>query len=398
MKLTTPISPSQINRLACKRYFYWSYIAQDTVSPDEASTALKRGRLIHEVIEKYLRHLADTQQATDWDYMGQLVNTLNFGGGEEQYAIRDMLIQFAMGDIHDKDSLVEWPIAVKLDFGGYVNCEYADPEARIRGRFDRLTMRDGEDGMDVTVEDWKSSYYMPGAGALEHDPQARAYAFLVLASMPNITSVLVRFRYVRYGGAYREWVFTQDDRCKIADELEYWITQRNVCLEAHTAGKAIEEAWPAAACEHCEYCYSPCEVKSAMVLRPVFPKPVSQEEAGKLGAMLIVGEAAVKQLKDILKDWAKENGPIQAGKFTLGYSDETKTRFPALKVLKHYRELMAAGVDFTRLYISELADELKVRKRDGKIHKADTPQSAQAKEKLRSALGEKETTSTFGRL
>lgn len=394
MNSSTPLSATQINRLKCKLYFYWQYINEEAGPPEVASAPLMRGRLIHEVIEQYLNHLKATRQETDWDWMHERAAQVNFGDAAEQAVIMDMLCRFAHEDYHDaQHSLVEHPIAVKRTFGDYVNCDYQDKEAVFRGRFDRIQIK----GDEVIVEDFKTGYYMMPESAMEYDIQANMYAFLVLASMPRIAEVTVRFRYARYGFAPRQRVFTQDDKMKIAAAVEGYKDQRDLCLKLHGEGKPLAEAWPASACEHCDYCYYACPVKSAMVTRPTFPKPVNAAEAGMLADLLVVGEAAVKQLRTVLKEWCQGNGAAQGKQVTVGFRETEERHYPVLKVLAQYEKLLAAGVDFTRLNVSGLSDELKIRKRDGKVHAKDTEASAALKAEILQGYGTEKSTE-FGRI
>jgi ferredoxin len=404
MNSSTPLSATQINCLKCKLFFYWNYINSEASPPEVASTPLMRGRLIHEVIEKYLRHLEETKQETDWDWMHAAASQVNFGDAAEQAVITEMLCRFAHEDYHDaQHAIVEHPIAVKRTFGDYVNCDYQDKEAVFRGRFDRIIINGDKvivvafNGDEVIVEDFKSGYYMMPESAMEFDIQANMYAFLALVSMPRVELVTVRFRYARYGFAPRQRIFTQDDKMRIAAAVEGYKAQRDLCLQLHAQGKPLAEAWPAAACEHCDVCYYACPLKSAMIQRPVFPKPVNAMQAGQLADLLVVGEAAVKQLRGVLKEWCTGNGPAHGASASVGYKETAERHYPALKVLAQYEKLLAAGVDFSRLNVSGLSDELKIRKRDGKVHTKDTETTAALKAEILSGYAT-EISTEFGRI
>lgn len=359
-----PLSATQAEKLRCKRYFYFAYVDEkQRAMPDIPSVPLVRGRDVHALIEAYQRHLKGKRYQSDWEYMETLLLGYRHGDSAVEEEVRDLARSFAHHTVFDPEyTLIEWPMAVRFDADKreYVNCPYGDDRARLRRRADAVIIR----GDDCIVDDAKTHFYIPPVSQLENDPQTDVSAVILLATRRDLPMVTVRYRYLRYECAERMVEVPREQFWPRARRLEALIEQRDACLKAYREGAEVDEAFPASPGDLCALCYYPCPIKQALRERSEVPVPTTPEEAGKLAEFLHLVEAARGQVIDVLKSWCKENGHAAGKDVTYGYKPSARRTYSLAWLLANWKRLRDAGVNFERIAVSGIPDQLKERKRD----------------------------------
>ena len=425
MKPSYPVSPSQMEALACLRHFYFKYVSDDFENLDLYSMPLQRGRDAHQIIEEYQRHLQHEKLETDYDWMKRRLEAYDPPSVEVFQDVSEACLNFTMNDIFDPDHmLVEYGMGMKQKDGRWANVSYKDPTAEFRGRPDRMVVTD----LTGAIDDFKTNYYMPPAAEVARLPQLRMYAALLFAARPQLQEVTVSYRYIRYGGACRNITVERCDMPEIMAEavrikgvrdralvryaeacevdvpeaLDKWRKQwgnqdEHVALAA-AKESAVETAFPLCPCSRCEWCFYPCPAKQALAQRPTVPVLADPKDAVEVAKMLLVAQAFTKQAQAALKKWCEVNGPVQVtSAIKVGFKPVVRSKYPLAYVVANRRDLDSLGVDLSKLDVSGLSDWLRIRKRDGKNQAADTPESAAVKERIK-AGADKSTYTEFGEI
>jgi CRISPR/Cas system-associated exonuclease Cas4 (RecB family) len=264
--------------------------------PRAADEARDRGRFLHELVARYLDRLIASQRPTDWDWARQAVS-------------RDALPEVA--EIWERfyttftlpPALVEPGVERQLAFDRkWKPVRFSAQRAWFRMIID-FHFRQGELGVIV---DWKTSRAMNG---VEKDLQLLTYGWgLKQALYPDIEEVLLRLHFLRYGRE-REVLLGPDDLKGVPGMLEEKI--RVIERDKHF------DPTPGSFCGMCGVT-AHCPVMSRALAPVEVLAPATREQAEKAASLLLTLQKMEKELSARLKDWVRENGPVQVGDLTYG--------------------------------------------------------------------------------
>ncbi len=255
------------------------------------------GKVLHALIADYLLQLIGQKQQTDWEWVE---------GTAPKEASPDILqvwqsfySSFTLPPAMDTPG-VENKLAFDAD---WQPCEFFSEAAYFRMVID---FHFRQDSLGVII-DWKTNRVMPQT--VEKDLQLRTYGWgLKQALYPEIEEVLLRLHFLRYGKE-REVLLSSQDLAGVPDELQ----ARIEVIEAdHTFTPT-----PGSFCGWCGVT-AHCPVM-AKALTPVeVMAPATREQAEKAASLLLTLQKMEKELAARLKEWVKENGPIQVGDMVYG--------------------------------------------------------------------------------
>jgi hypothetical protein len=264
--------------------------------PRAATEPLVIGKMLHDLTAQYLDRLIGAQLQTDWAYAEGLTPK------EAPADVFDIWPRFFNSFILPP---MEAPgVELKLAFAReWKPTDYFGDDAFFRMVVD-WTYRQGE---LVIVQDWKSNRVVPET--VEKNLQLRIYGWGVRESRyPDATEILLRLHFLRYG-AEREVLLLPEDLATVPDELEKRIAQ----IESW---KKFEPT-PGSFCGWCGV-MAHCPVMAQALVPVNVLYPTTREEAVQTATLLLAIQTMEAELKNHLKLYVQENGPVPAGDVVYG--------------------------------------------------------------------------------
>lgn len=293
--------------------------------PRAKSEPLIIGSTVHEVVAAYLKHLIGVNLQTDWEW------------AKRQHWVS---VPADVDEIWEKfwNGFILPPmenpgVELQLAFNReWEPCEWFAEEAYFRMVVDLTFLQDTL----AIVVDWKSDRIIPEV--MEKALQTRIYGWGVCkARYPGAQEVLLRFHYLRYG-AERELLLTPEDLAGIPQELDAKIAL--VEKEKHF------DPTPGSYCGWCGV-MAHCPVAESALVPATILYPVSQADAVKAATLLLAMQTLGDEIKDHLKKWVQEFGPVVVGDMVYGPSISTSYDLDPQEITQ---ELLDAGLDQTQVW------------------------------------------------
>lgn len=268
--------------------------------PEPVSDALLKGRLAHDVVAAYLRHLLEHRLETDVTAIDEIAKRSFFEPTQphglpfsEFQEILRMAKAFAGRFVFDYRTTVEIEQPWALELGD---------NAYFWVILDLLQI----DGVRAIITDFKTDWHVRAQTDLEHDSQLHTYCWAVHREFPHITEFTVRLDFLRHG-VVREAEFNLE----VVDEAD-------TMIRASVAAIQREKLFQPNPGKHCGFCpyVASCEYPGSVPNLTVIATP---EQARAIAAKVIVLEEQVKRLKNALKDWSTHWGPVEAEGIVFGY-------------------------------------------------------------------------------
>jgi hypothetical protein len=275
----------------------WAYkkIYLDRV-PRAETEPLAIGKMLHDLTAQYIDRLIGAKLQTDWTYAEGLTPK------EAPADVFDIWPRFFNSFILPP---MEAPgVELKLAFDrNWKPTEYFGEDAFFRMAVD-WTYRQGE---LVIVQDWKTNRVIPET--VEKNLQLRIYGWGVRESrFPDAQEILLRLHFLRYG-AEREVILVPEDLATVPDELEQRITQ----IES----RKDFEPTPGSFCGWCGV-MAHCPVMAQAIVPVNILYPTTREDAIKAATLLLAIQTMDAELKNNLKRYVHENGPVPVGDVVYG--------------------------------------------------------------------------------
>ncbi len=304
-------------------------------APEPPSWPILIGRATHAAIAAYTRHCIDTAAPTDLAAVPAIARQACFSGDDAPGAlalpeVTEILRTFAESHVITADTLIgleervpgtwrppdSWPDGPNL----------GDKHVFV-GIIDRLDA--GDDGYTAIITDYKTDWQVRSQADVERDVQLRRYAWLVRSEYPYFSTFKVRLDFVRHG-IVREVEFGLD----VVQETEQE-------LIAAIDRLASLKTWPATPGEGCAICgfAAECPALKGDEIRAC----ATPDDALKVAAQLIVLEKRVSELKEMLKAYCAQAGPVNVNGIQWGH---IKTASQSIEDVKAFAErLQAAKLD-----------------------------------------------------
>jgi hypothetical protein len=245
----------------------------------------------------------NTGQVTDWDWAGGLLTPSTHPD------VAEIFTQFFENFVLPP---IEKPgIEKRLAFNrAWQTVDWFAADAFFRAIAD-FTFLQG--GLAVVI-DFKTNRAIINIDP-DHIPlQLRIYGWAVRKSLyPDAEEVLLRLHFLRYG-AEREILLLPEDLDTVPQELEAKI--------AIIEGEKHFDPRPGSYCGMCGV-QSFCPTMSQALVPVEVMAPATREQATKAAGILLAITEMEKALKDRLKAWVKENGPVIVGDMCYGPSLST---------------------------------------------------------------------------
>lgn len=224
----------------------------------------------------------------------------------------------------------------------YPNPVGGSVERLLTGQLDAVFV-DPHDARHVYVLDWKDTWKLPPPTEISFEGyfQQRFYAFLVLSSLRTVERVTLREFYVRYSEP-REATLTRQDMVAIEPDIAALVERFDQAVE--------RDVWRPTAGKHCSYCPRPAACPIPVAVRGE-GRIVSEEQAARIGAQVLVAEAVLDQARKALQAYVERNGPVPVkdskGRTVWAYK---KTSTQIKPTADQVRAALAVGEDPATLF------------------------------------------------
>jgi len=266
--------------------------------PRAETEPLVIGKMLHELAAQYLDRLIGAKLQTDWAWAEQLTPK------EAPDDVFEIWPRFFNSFILPP---MESPgVELKLAFDRrWQPTGYFSDDAFFRMVVD-WTYRQGD---LVVVQDWKSNRVIPET--VEKNLQLRIYGWGVReAVFSTAQEILLRLHFLRYG-ADREVILLPDDLATVPRELEERIER----IESRKDQDF--EPTPGSFCGWCGV-MNHCPVMAQAIVPVNILYPTTREDAVKAATLLLAIQTMDAELKNNLKRYVKENGPVPVGDVVYG--------------------------------------------------------------------------------
>jgi len=293
--------------------------------PRGESEPLIIGKDCHELVSNYLSRLVDTGQSTDWEWAGaHLTPSIHPDAAD--------IFKWFMENFVLPPGIEAPGIEKKLAFTRtWQPTEFFAPDAYFRAVVD-FTFRQG--GL-VCVTDWKSNMMVT---EIEKNLQTRIYGWAVRQTLyPDAQEILLRLHFLRYG-ADREILLLPEDLDTVPQELEAKIS----IIERE---KQFDPT-PGSFCGWCGVT-AHCPVMAQALIPANVLYPVNHEDAVKAATLLLAIGTMDKMIKEHLKKYVQQNGPIHVGDQIYGPSQSTTYDLDPREITEH---LLGEGLEVDQVW------------------------------------------------
>lgn len=279
----------------CPRAYKLKYV--DRV-PEAPSDALIIGRLVHEIIAEYDRHLLANNLETDITVLPEITRRVfyrepNQLGSNRLPEIEAIMETFAQSHIFHPALTVGIEEQIKIQL---------TPDITFWGVLDLLEI----DGTTATIVDYKTDWAVRSQAEVEKDFQLQVYAWAVTKEYPQVDTFKARLEFVRHA-VIREVEIDAAAVAKTEAKLLGLIDQ--VEKECEFAPR------PGAGCSWCSYiemCPALKNLNGQIICK-------SQEDAVRIAGELALLEKQVADRKEALKQWCTVNGMVEANGLAWGF-------------------------------------------------------------------------------
>lgn len=249
-----PLSQSKQGLLACNHL----YASNKEGSRDSVPSI--RGREVHDFMASYVRHLAETKRATDFDWFDAEAATSAFIDTDAHEIILPNLRETVI----DPDEVLHIEDRLYLDenfnpmpglSSGMTPDEAARAGVHYDGKPDLVFLR----GARSIVKDYKTQFKI--TNALTY--QGKQYAALILLHYSFVQEVEFELHFVRYG-AVRSVIYTREQLPMLKQAMASARKKQldlEAILQAGVSGSALA-AMPGPHCVYCPKLHSGCPIQA----------------------------------------------------------------------------------------------------------------------------------------
>ena len=279
----------------CPLAYQFRYILK---VPSLPSLLLESGRLAHAAVQAYTEHLAKSKLKTDLLAVSAIVETLNITDEVLLAETTELLSKFVLSYIHNANTFhhSELKLAINQD---WQKVNWFDKSVFFRGVLDRINIEENR----VLITDYKS-----GWSTTEDRDQLLTYAVLIHSLFPDRDTFEVCNHFLRFK-------FSKSSPVSLA-EIEH---HKKKLLGQIQRIEGTKE-FPAKPGYHCSYCGYLSKCGQLAVFNGLnLPVEMDKARAADLAGKTLFVEARLKQVKEMLKEWCNEHGPLQVDGGTYGF-------------------------------------------------------------------------------
>lgn len=286
-------------------------------TPDTSDPSL-RGIGFHLCASKYISRLHAAQLETDEEEA-----RLAFQEGVAEALTPPHLVAEV------RDLFFRWARSFSLDLAHYVVSE------------ERQMGRDGSTWTPdliyalptgLVIFDWKTYYHELTQEQVKQDWQVRWYLVAASKLFPNFPNYTFVMSFVRFG--------TQVSVDFEPSDLDDFAQEAGAIAATVREAEARDE-WPATPGDHCRFCNLQCPVVDHPAVIPA--RLITRDQAEKAGALILAGEALLKNAKKALKAYAAANGAVEVNGMVFDNRPQLQRTYPVDQVVKALEKWQKAG-------------------------------------------------------
>jgi len=300
----------------------------------EPTAALAMGNFVHEVADKYFKHLVKTGQKSDYNRVGEIADELWRGRtSNKDWRIlpeaskpdmMELVRGLREGSVIEPAHVVGSEIDLAFD-RKWRKVSWFSKQAWWRMKIDRLDL--APDGR-ATVWDLKTGRKID---QIRGNKQLPNYANGVKLILPEAQEFTIQLFYARTG-ALKEATISE---AEIAEARE-WAEAVSERVEL----SAKRNEWPATPGSPCAYC--PIIAECPAYKKQNGDVPQLTDDAEKLVERYIMIDQERKEVLDKLKIFVESNGPVEANGMVANFS---KTETLEFEMAELYRTLRASALE-----------------------------------------------------
>jgi RecB family exonuclease len=280
----------------CPAAYKKKYIDEE---PETPSAPLIIGKLIHQVIQEYDRHLLDNKLQTDITELDDISRRLFYQTalalGTERWGEVEKIVQ-TVGEMHIFYPAVtvgiEEAFEIDMDMGGIT----------FKGIMDLLEIQNNE----ATIVDYKTDWRVRSQTEVNKDAQLHRYALAVHKYYPQVNIFKGRLEFVRSG-------IVREIEIDIAD---IYNTEQSIRELINRIENETEfSPQPGEGCTWCSYTET-CPALKNLSNQIIC---VSLADAAQIVGELAILEKQVADRKKALQPWCNKNGSVSLNGISWGY-------------------------------------------------------------------------------
>ena len=296
-------SYSQISRyVACPQS--WKFAKIDKL-PQMESVNLVQGRILHEKVDEYIRHLVKSKLTSDitWPRLTEGLDELPEGA--------DLMDRFARSFVLNPETHSGSEVEIAITEKGRL-VDWWSKDVWFRFKIDKVDS--DKENKAVIITDWKSGWNM------DMDRfQLEVYAWGIgYLNLKDYDTVVVKNHFIRYR-MEKSLEFTAVAVLAIEKKV------RKIVVQMEKAKKF--PAKPGSFCSLCGYA-SKCGERMSLVEKGNLPVIDTREKAIDYAGKVLVVEQRLKAVKGLLKGFVDENGNIPLATGSYGYNEQNTLDIP----------------------------------------------------------------------
>lgn len=331
-----PYSPSRLEAAVCGYRFKKEYLERDPKARTQ-SLVQSRGAAVHEVLESLTNIFKKNPEHPFTPEDLRQLTTEAVTRHPNAYEQVDTILRCAEMYLKrppatlTSDAETELRLAIKLEEGKFVECDYDDPKAFARGRADVMMISD--DTTTALVYDHKTQMNIEEADTF----QMGFYAWVISKIYPFLREVHLVLHFAQYGYYSKpikyltKW--NEEDMKELSEEDRYqYRSLEKIEQEILTRVSIVEnkEDWgpnPNNLCQYCSYAME-CPLllerfsagEDGEIQPAALPTLITDESsARKVACAVHVIDNYVAHLKKQLKSYTAKNPPVLLGGFFYGH-------------------------------------------------------------------------------
>ena len=313
-------SYSQLNRwVNCPQS--WKYAKIDKL-PQMESVLMVQGRIVHDKVDTYIKHLVASKLTSDitWPGLTEGLDGLPEGA--------DLMDRFARSFVLNPETHYGSEIEIAITEKGRL-CDWWAKDVWFRFKIDkvdieedRLVITDWKSGWNTDIDKFQLEVY---AWGLSYDEN--------LVGEKGRNSILVKNHFIRYK-MEKSMEFTGNAVLAIEKKVRRIVAQME---------KA--KTFPAKAGSYCSLCgyASQCAKRMSLVEKGNLPVIDTRKKAIDYAGKVLIVQQRLNAVKDLLKGFVDENGNIPLATGSYGYNEQNTLDIPDKE--KVYDALCKQGVD-----------------------------------------------------
>jgi len=292
---------------ACPYCYRLRYIDKKEPEPSES---LLIGRLLHEIIGKYNKHLLGKKVQTDITVIPEITENLlyspkgDFAGlaPEKANEVLSIATKFSESHVLDLSRVVD---VETMNF-------FVIPQGKFWFVIDLLMIENSK----AEIVDYKSDWNLRSQADVDKDPQLQTYAMCVNKKYPQVEEFDVKLNFIRHS-VVRETHLDLED----VGSRERQIMKEIEQIEGTRAFKPT----PGANCSWCDFSeLCPLDLEGQAIIQN---EPDAQSIAGEI----LVLEKKVKDRKDVLSQFCAKGGPVDVNGERFNHFKTESEGFPDVR-------------------------------------------------------------------